>query len=65
MTQVKAWRVLTGASKDAMRAAGRAPWRNLETVLSVRDNGARYASVQALDASGNLLATSRVQAIQR
>jgi hypothetical protein len=64
-TQVDAWRALTGTRKDRLRAAGRTSWRNLETSLSVRRSRARYVAVQALDARGRVLATSRARRIER
>ncbi len=56
-TEVTAWRVLAGASRDALAPVGDAQWRDLETAVTV-PSGARWFAVQALDASGNVLATS-------
>ena len=56
-TEVTAWRVLAGASRDALAPVADAPWRDLETAMRV-PSGARWFAVQALDASGNVLAIS-------
>lgn len=57
-TQVASWRVLAGASANALAAVAAAPRGGFETAISVP--GAQgYVAVQALDASGAVLGSSR------
>jgi hypothetical protein len=58
-TQVARWRVLAGASKTALRPVAEAPRSGFETGIAV-DSRRPYVEVQALAASGRLLATSNV-----
>jgi Arylsulfotransferase (ASST) len=57
-TQVARWQVLAGAAPTALTAAGAAARDGFETRIRLR-SGARYVAVQALDASGAVLGTSR------
>jgi arylsulfotransferase ASST len=57
-TEVAGWRVLTGATAAHLQTAGRTGWKNLETSFSVPRGSAKFAAVQALSASGKVLATS-------
>jgi hypothetical protein len=57
-TQVSWWRVLAGASAQALAAVASAPRGGFETTISVPGAQA-YVAVQALDASGAVLGTSR------
>lgn len=59
-TDVASWRILTGDSGSALKAAGTVPRRGFETMLAVAS--AKYAAVQALAADGTVLATSAVTA---
>ncbi|MGX6448732.1 arylsulfotransferase family protein [Patulibacter sp. S7RM1-6] len=61
-TETVRWRVLAGASDDALRPAGEAAWDGFETRLRIPGRPARVA-VQALDADGKILATSRPRAV--
>ena len=56
-TQVAQWRVLGGADKDSLTTVGTSPWQDFETKLVV-PAGPALVQVQALDAAGNVLATS-------
>jgi hypothetical protein len=64
-TEVRTWRALTGRSAGALEVAGRRSWTNLETSLSVPARDARFVAVQALDASGKVLSTSRTRRVAR
>jgi hypothetical protein len=55
-TQVASWRVLAGASADALAPVSTAPRSGFET--SIKVSGGPYFAVQALDGSGNVLGTS-------
>jgi Arylsulfotransferase (ASST) len=57
-TEVARWRVLAGASADALEPAVTARRKGFETAVSVR-TGAPFVAVEALDASGAVLGTSR------
>lgn len=57
-TEVQRWLVLAGDDEDDLMPVATAPWRDFETEIRVR-NGARYVAVQALDADGRALGTSR------
>ncbi len=57
-TEVSAWRVLTGPSPKSLRVAGSFARSGFETTMTVTRRS--YAQVQALDASGRVLATSGV-----
>jgi outer membrane protein assembly factor BamB len=61
-TEVRSWRVLAGPSADALQPAGTARRKGFETAIAVSTREP-FVAVQALDASGAPLATSR--AIQR
>lgn len=56
-TTVASWRVLAGPSPATLTASGEFPKNNFETAMWVY-NTQPYIAVQALDASGNALATS-------
>jgi hypothetical protein len=58
-THVARWRVLAGASKTALRPVAEAPRSGFETRIGVPTKRP-YVEVQALAASGRLLATSKV-----
>jgi hypothetical protein len=57
-TEVAQWRVLSGARKTAVRPVAEAPRGGFETRIAVRTKRP-YVEVQALAASGRVLATSR------
>jgi hypothetical protein len=57
-TELASWRVLAGPGRKRLSPAGvSAPRNGFETLLVVRTRQ-RYVAVQALDAAGNVLATS-------
>ncbi|WP_273846461.1 arylsulfotransferase family protein [Rubrobacter calidifluminis] len=56
-TAVKRWRVLSGRVPSDLREAGDAPKRGFETAVTLRGGGP-YFAIQAVDESGNVLATS-------
>jgi hypothetical protein len=58
-TEVARWRVLAGASQTAVRPVAAAPRGGFETSIGVH-TARPYVEVQALAASGHLLATSKV-----
>ena len=58
-TDVQRWRVLGGASRDALTVLGEAPWRGLETRTRL-PSAPRYVAVEALDAAGLVLRRSAV-----
>ncbi|HEV3071979.1 MAG TPA: arylsulfotransferase family protein [Solirubrobacteraceae bacterium] len=58
-TQVVSWRVLAGVSSHALTAVASAPRGGFETTISVPGAQA-FVAVQALDASGAVLGSSRV-----
>ncbi|MHB8531161.1 MAG: arylsulfotransferase family protein [Solirubrobacteraceae bacterium] len=58
-TTVAAWRVLTGASAAGLAPVATVPKQGFETKIALARPGP-YAEVEALDGSGNLLATSAV-----
>jgi len=55
-TEVASWRVLSGASPASAEPVGSVARRGFETAVPVMNPG-RYVAVQALDASGKVLAT--------
>ena len=57
-TRVASWRVLAGASPDALQAVLTASKRGFETQIPIASEP--YVAVQALDAAGRALATSGV-----
>ena len=57
-TNVASWRMLGGASASALAPVSSAPKTGFQTTISV-PAGATYVAVQALDASGAVLGTSR------
>jgi hypothetical protein len=57
-TQVASWRVLAGASPDALQAVVTASKRGFETQIAIAAQP--YVKVQALDRTGRALATSSV-----
>jgi hypothetical protein len=61
-TDVASWRVLAGASPGALSATATMPDSGFESSVTVPDAYA-YVAVQALDASGQLLATSPAVAV--
>ncbi len=56
-TDVVRWRVLAGPSRDRLSAVATAPWRNLETAISLKTREP-WVAVEALDRSGRVLARS-------
>jgi hypothetical protein len=56
-TEVAAWRVLAGPTRDALAPVATMPWRDLETAVTVRP-AARFHAVQALDAGGRVIGIS-------
>jgi hypothetical protein len=56
-TEVASWRVLSGATPDALSPAATVPRAGFETKILVPGAGP-YVAVQALDASGQVLGTS-------
>jgi hypothetical protein len=56
-TEVAAWELLGGDSQDDLVALASEPRLGFETTLSAPRS--RYMAVRALDASGNVLGTSR------
>ena len=58
-TEVAAWQVLTGDSAATLQVVGTAPRRGFETQIRLPALAAA-AQVRALDASGAVLAQSRV-----
>jgi hypothetical protein len=58
-TEVQRWRVLGGASRDALAPLLEAPWRGLETHVRL-PTAPRYVAVEALDAAGMVLRRSAV-----
>ena len=56
-TDVASWRVLSGRSADSLQAAKSATKDGFETAITIGSEP--YVSVQALDANGAVLATSR------
>lgn len=57
-TVLNQWRVLTGSSPSSLKAARRVRKTAFETSTDVEHAGA-YVAVQALDARGRVLGTSR------
>jgi hypothetical protein len=57
-TEVAGWRVLTGASADALTPATTAGRSGFETAIPVPGSAGPYVAVQALDAAGQVLSTS-------
>ena len=51
--------------EDALTAAGRSSWKDLETGFAVPAGSAKYVAVEALDAAGKVLATSSVHTLSR
>jgi hypothetical protein len=60
-TEVVAWRVLGGASQSSLTPVLRATRKDFETAIAVASSRP-YFEVQALDARGRVLGTSRAQA---
>lgn len=58
-TEVQRWRVLGGASRDALSPLREVPWRGLETRTRLA-TAPRYVAVEALDAAGTVLRRSAV-----
>lgn len=56
-TAVATWKVLAGPSATSLSAVASAPKHGFETTIAIRTSAA-YVAVAALDASGQLLATS-------
>jgi Arylsulfotransferase (ASST) len=57
-TTATSWQLLTGSSPAHMAAVSTTPWSGFQTTIPAP--GAAYYKVQALSASGRVLATSRV-----
>src|SRR6185436_7561037 len=58
-TEVARWRVLGGDSAAALKPLATARKRGFETAIEL-DDGAAFVAVEALDAAGKLLGTSRL-----
>ncbi len=58
-TEVAAWRVLAGATREPLSAVASTPWQDLETAIRVAST-ARYFAVQALGADGRVLGISHI-----
>ena len=58
-TEVAAWRVLAGATREPLSAVATTPWQDLETAIRVAST-ARYFAVQALGADGRVLGISHI-----
>ncbi|MEA2289867.1 MAG: hypothetical protein QOD55_1864, partial [Solirubrobacteraceae bacterium] len=58
-TEIAAWRVLAGPSRDALTEVASTGWRDLESSVTVA-SAARFFAVQALAAGGGVLGTSDV-----
>jgi hypothetical protein len=64
-TEVASWRVLAGSSPAALRPAASAPRSGFETAIAVAGAPAgAYVAVQALDAAGTVLASSRAVRVE-
>jgi hypothetical protein len=63
-TDVSAWRVLAGASRNSLTPVGRAGRRGFETAISANTE-APYLQVQPLDGHGKVLASSPVVSVPR
>jgi hypothetical protein len=61
-TETRSWQLKTGGTKSTLSPVATVPKRKFETVLTAPATAA-YATVTALDASGNPLASSRVVAL--
>ena len=57
-TEVQRWQVLTGAASDDLKAGPAAAKSSFETAIQLPADG-KYVAVQALDASGKVLAVSK------
>jgi hypothetical protein len=57
-TKVASWRVLAGASGDALQAVATATKQGFETQVTIAAQP--YVEVQALDSAGRVLATSSI-----
>ena len=57
-TEVARWRVLAGAGPDTLRRVAEAAKDGFETAIPAASD-ARYFAVQALDANGQVLRTSK------
>lgn len=62
-TAVAAWRVLGGPSSTGLTPVGRATWSGLETRISATGAPA-YVSVQALNAKGQVIGTSKAAKVK-
>jgi hypothetical protein len=63
-TLVARWNVLVGPSESALSAVAEAPRAGFETAIPISAPAAgSYITVQALDASGNVLATGPVERV--
>jgi hypothetical protein len=58
-TEVVAWRILAGPTREPLSAVATAPWDDLETAVRVA-SAAPYIAVQALDANGRVLGISHI-----
>jgi hypothetical protein len=58
-TEVRSWQVMTGNSPASLADSGSVPRGGFETAITVHPRGP-YLAVRALDATGNVLATSKV-----
>jgi len=64
-TEVASWRVLAGSSPGALRPAAAGPRSGFETALAVPGLGAgAYVAVQALNAAGAVIGSSRTIAVR-
>jgi hypothetical protein len=60
-TGVAAWRVLSGAGTESMQPLTQAPRAGFETAIALPEAIGPYITVQALDASGGVLASAAAQ----
>ena len=57
-TDVATWEVRTGQARGALTPAAVSGWNDFETRIDVAGPRPKYLDVEALDAHGNVLATS-------
>ncbi len=57
-TAIGTWRVLSGASPDAMAPLASAPKSGFETAIALPGGAGRYVAVQAVDANGAVIGAS-------
>ncbi len=66
-TGVARWRVLAGASQNALKPVARAAWNGLDTAIALpaAASGAKYVKVEALDGEGHVMGSSAASATGR